>query len=159
MAEQSTPKHERATQAEGTDSEDANARSRKRRRTGQCRGCRCPSEEVGSGKGEGRPGRRAPQGRTGGQPQAEAEDWRDKYLRLHAEWDTYRRRMKEQREEEERVRAAEKLVESLIPVIDDFERTIAYAEERREGLIGGVKAVHNKIGEVLEEGRSGGHQP
>ena len=26
--------------------------------------------------------------------QAEAADWQDKYVRLHAEWDTYRRRMK-----------------------------------------------------------------
>ena len=50
---------------------------------------------------------------------AEADAWRDKYFRLHAEWDTYRRRMNEQREEE-KLRATEKLVESLIPVIDDF---------------------------------------
>ena len=28
---------------------------------------------------------------------AEADAWRDKYFRLHAEWDTYRRRMNEQR--------------------------------------------------------------
>ena len=32
--------------------------------------------------------------------QAEAKDWQDKYLRLHAEWDTYRRRTAEQREQE-----------------------------------------------------------
>ena len=54
---------------------------------------------------------------------AEADAWRDKYFRLHAEWDTYRRRMNEQREEE-KLRATEKLVESLIPVIDDFERSM-----------------------------------
>ena len=58
--------------------------------------------------------------------QAEAKDWQDKYLRLHAEWDTYRRRTAEQREQE-RLRAGEKLVEKLLPVIDDFERTIDYA--------------------------------
>ena len=82
---------------------------------------------------------------------AEADAWRDKYFRLHAEWDTYRRRMNEQREEE-KLRATEKLVESLIPVIDDFERSIAYAEGNgEEGLLGGIKAVHNKIGEVLKK--------
>ena len=37
---------------------------------------------------------------------AEAADWQDKYVRLHAEWDTYRRRMTEQREAE-KVRATE----------------------------------------------------
>ena len=50
------------------------------------------------------------------------------------------------------LRATEKLVESLIPVIDDFERSIAYAEGNgEEGLLGGIKAVHNKIGEVLKK--------
>lgn len=80
---------------------------------------------------------------------AEAADWKDKYMRLHAEWDTYRRRTSEQREAE-RARAAEKLVVSLLPVIDDFERTIDYAEKNGEGeLLGGVKAVHSKFVGVL----------
>ena len=84
--------------------------------------------------------------------QAEAKDWQDKYLRLHAEWDTYRRRSAEQREQE-RLRAGEKLVEKLLPVIDDFERTIDYAEKNGEaGLIDGVKAVHSKFVNVLETG-------
>lgn len=84
--------------------------------------------------------------------QAEAKDWQDKYLRLHAEWDTYRRRTAEQRERE-RLRAGEKLVEKLLPVIDDFERTIDYAEKNGEaGLIDGVKAVHSKFVNVLETG-------
>lgn len=79
----------------------------------------------------------------------EAAAWQDKYLRLHAEWDTYRRRMNEQREEE-KARAAEKLVEGLIPVLDDFERSIDYAEKNgEEGLLGGVQAVHTKLIEVL----------
>lgn len=80
---------------------------------------------------------------------AEAAEWQNKYLRLHAEWDTYRRRMKEQREEE-KLRATEKLVEDIIPVLDDFERTINYATENgEEGLLGGVIAVHTKLNEVL----------
>lgn len=84
--------------------------------------------------------------------QAEAKDWQDKYLRLHAEWDTYRRRTAEQREQE-RLRAGEKLVEKLLPVIDDFERTVDYAEKNGEaGLIDGVKAVHSKFVNVLETG-------
>lgn len=79
----------------------------------------------------------------------EAAEWQGKYLRLHAEWDTYRRRMKEQREEESR-RATEKLVEDIIPVLDDFERSIDYANENgEEGLLGGVTAVYAKLNEVL----------
>ena len=79
----------------------------------------------------------------------EAAEWQGKYLRLHAEWDTYRRRMKEQREEESRG-ATEKLVEDIIPVLDDFERSIDYANENgEEGLLGGVTAVYAKLNEVL----------
>lgn len=82
---------------------------------------------------------------------AEVAEWKDKFMRLHAEWDTYRRRTNEQREAE-KVRAAEKLVMSLLPVIDDFERTIDYAEKNGEGeLLGGVRAVHSKFVGVLEK--------
>ena len=81
--------------------------------------------------------------------QAQAAEWQDKYMRLHAEWDTYRRRTNEQREAE-RVRAAEKLVTNLLPVLDDFERTIDYANNNGEtGLLGGVQAVHSKLVDVL----------
>lgn len=80
---------------------------------------------------------------------AEAADWQDKYMRLHAEWDTYRRRTAEQRETE-KARAAEKLVSSLLPVLDDFERTIDYATKNGEiGLLDGVSAVHTKLVNVL----------
>ena len=75
------------------------------------------------------------------QAKAEAADWQDKYLRLHAEWDTYRRRTNEQRAQE-KARATEKLVES----------TIDYATTNGEsGLLGGVEAVHSKLVSVLEK--------
>ena len=80
---------------------------------------------------------------------AEAKEWQDKFMRLHAEWDTYRRRTAEQREAE-KARASEKLVTGLLPVIDDFERTIKYAEDNGEGgLLDGVRAVHTKFVDVL----------
>ena len=86
------------------------------------------------------------------QAQAEAKEWQDKFMRLHAEWDTYRRRTAEQREAE-KARAAEKLVTNLLPVIDDFERTIDYAANNGEaGLLDGVKAVHSKLVNTLTSG-------
>ena len=82
----------------------------------------------------------------------EASDWQDRYMRLHAEWDTYRRRTAEQRAEE-KVRATEKLMENLLPVLDDFERTVAYATENGEtGLLDGVKAVQTKLVDALVKG-------
>ena len=47
-------------------------------------------------------------------------------------------------------RANGKLVEDIIPVLDDFERSINYANENgEEGLLGGVTAVYAKLNEVL----------
>ena len=67
------------------------------------------------------------------QAKAEAQDWQDKFMRLHAEWDTYRRRTTEQREVEKR-------------------RTIDYATKNGEGgLFDGVKAVHAKLVDVLKK--------
>lgn len=83
--------------------------------------------------------------------QKEAAEWKDKYVRLHAEWDTYRRRSKEQQEQQKAL-AAEKLVTSLIPVIDDLERSIDYAEKNGEtGLLDGVKAVLAKFVDTLQK--------
>ena len=80
----------------------------------------------------------------------EVADWQNKYLRLHAEWDTYRRRTNEQREVE-KARANEKLVESLLPVLDDFERTIDYAQQNgTDNLLGGVEAVYAKLVNTLQ---------
>ncbi len=83
--------------------------------------------------------------------QQEAAEWKDKYVRLHAEWDTYRRRQKEQAATQKAL-AAEKLVSSLIPVIDDLERSIDYAQKNgEEGLLGGVEAVLSKFVDTLKK--------
>lgn len=83
--------------------------------------------------------------------QKEAAEWKDKYVRLHAEWDTYRRRTKEQQEVQKAL-AAEKLVNSLLPVLDDLERSIDYAEKNGEtGLLDGVRAVLAKFVNTLEK--------
>ena len=150
MAEQSTPEAERATQAE-VDAASAAEEVAAEVIDG--------SEETSNGTEgstvEGATEDAAPEPTNDelvAKAQAEAKEWQDKYLRLHAEWDTYRRRTAEQREAE-RVRAGEKLVESLLPVIDDFERTIDYAESNGEaGLMDGVKAVRSKFVGVLTSG-------
>lgn len=147
MAEQSTPEAERATQADGAEEvvaeviEEAEAAEE------------AADAAVDADDADG--AEDAPESTNDelvAQAQAEAKEWQDKFMRLHAEWDTYRRRTAEQREAE-KARAGEKLVESLLPVIDDFERTIDYAEQNGEaGLMDGVKAVHSKFVGVLTSG-------
>ncbi len=83
--------------------------------------------------------------------QKQAAEWQDKYMRLHAEWDTYRRRQKEQAAMQKAL-ASEKLVSSLIPVIDDLERSIDYAQKNGEkGLLSGVEAVLAKFIDTLQK--------
>ncbi|MBR2835253.1 MAG: nucleotide exchange factor GrpE [Coriobacteriales bacterium] len=85
--------------------------------------------------------------------QEEAKEANDRYLRLQAEWDNYRKRTAREREEE-RIRASENLVEKLLPVVDDIERALDHAAKGEpQGefaqFVDGVKAMHNKFLEVL----------
>ncbi len=83
---------------------------------------------------------------------AEVTELRDRYARLQAEWDNYRKRTAAEREAE-RVRASENLVTDLLPVLDDLERAIAHARESGEGgtLTDGVGAIQNKFLQILEK--------
>ena len=83
------------------------------------------------------------------QARAQEAEWQDKFMRLHAEWDTYRRRTAEQREEE-KARATEDLVSSLLPVLDDFERSIDYATANGpDNLLEGVQQIYTKLVDTL----------
>lgn len=84
--------------------------------------------------------------------QAQAAEMRDRYLRLQAEWDNYRKRTAAEREQE-KVRASEKLVKDLIPVIDDLERAVDHAKQSGEGgsLTEGVEAVLTKWLQIFEK--------
>jgi molecular chaperone GrpE len=83
---------------------------------------------------------------------AEVTDLRDRYARLQAEWDNYRKRTASERESE-RTRASEKLVTDLLPALDDLERAINHAKESGESgnLIQGVEATQNKFLQILEK--------
>lgn len=80
----------------------------------------------------------------------EVTDLRDKYARLQAEWDNYRKRTAAERASE-RVRASEGLVEDLLPVLDDLERAIKHAQDTGEGgsLTEGVAAIQGKFLQIL----------
>ncbi|MDR2035730.1 MAG: nucleotide exchange factor GrpE [Coriobacteriales bacterium] len=84
---------------------------------------------------------------------AEAEELRDRYLRLKAEWDNYRKRTETERAEE-RSRATQRLVEKLLPVMDDMERALEHSDTAtEESLKEGIAQVHSKLqGVLLSEG-------
>lgn len=82
---------------------------------------------------------------------AEVTELRERYARLQAEWDNFRKRTQAEREQE-RVRASENLVVELLPILDDMERAIAHARETGDGgtLTDGVEAIQNKFLQTLD---------
>jgi molecular chaperone GrpE len=88
-------------------------------------------------------------------PLVDAIRERDEYLdalqRLKAEFDNYRKRAA--REQGELfARAAERLVKELLPVLDDLERALDFAEEHEEAkLEDGVRLVHRALDEALRK--------
>ena len=84
----------------------------------------------------------------------QAAEANDRFLRLQADWENYRRRTAQERLDE-RQRATEKLVVDLLPVIDDLERAIEHADNLTDPaakqFVEGVSAVCNKLVGVLNK--------
>ena len=79
----------------------------------------------------------------------EADELRDRYLRLKAEWDNYRKRTEAERAEE-RNRATQRLVEKLLPIMDDLERAIEHSDtSNEESLKEGIVQVYSKMQKAL----------
>ena len=73
---------------------------------------------------------------------------KERYVRLLADFDNYRKRM----EEELRVREREgilRAVRALLPVLDDLERALEFAEANPESNLKGVKAVREGFFRIL----------
>ncbi|MBX2985856.1 MAG: nucleotide exchange factor GrpE [Bacteroidia bacterium] len=73
----------------------------------------------------------------------------DKYLRLYAEFDNFRKRNAKERLELIQ-NAAEETLAALLPVLDDFERSLKAANEQMDGLKEGVELVFRKFNTTLE---------
>jgi molecular chaperone GrpE len=88
----------------------------------------------------------APPPEAEAQPEPEVDD---RYLRLAADFDNYRKRMAREQLEMSK-RAAERLVTDLLPVLDDLERALVAAEEHEEAkLEEGVRLVHRALADTL----------
>jgi molecular chaperone GrpE len=78
--------------------------------------------------------------------------WHDKYMRLSAEFDNYRKRTLKEKAELTKLANAN-LLKDILPVIDDFERGIAHLDdaEDMESLKKGVELIYNKFVEFLRQ--------
>lgn len=102
-----------------------------------------PGDEPGAAEGE------AGDLIDAAQLAAELAETKDKYVRLQAEWDNYRKRTAAERAAE-RSRATERLVENLLQVVDDMERAIENSPaEEGDPMLEGIKAVYAKFTDIL----------
>jgi molecular chaperone GrpE len=76
----------------------------------------------------------------------------DKYLRLYAEFDNFRRRTTKERVELLQT-AGKEVIVSLIPVLDDFERAVKSMEKATDinAVKEGVVLVQNKLNNILTQ--------
>ena len=76
----------------------------------------------------------------------------DRYLRLQAEYDNYRKRTLKEKMELTRT-AGEDILKGLLPVMDDFERALQAIDEadNAENLKDGVHLIFNKFREFLKQ--------
>ena len=65
---------------------------------------------------------------------AEINDLKDKYLRLVAEFENYKKRTTKEKEDFAKY-AKENIINSILPIIDDFERANKTNEQNVEGYI------------------------
>lgn len=80
--------------------------------------------------------------------QAMAADWRDKAARAQADFENTRKRL-EARHADALLRAGERIVEALFPVLDDLDRALDHAVADGSDIAEGVDAVRRKLLDVL----------
>ncbi|MFD0991249.1 nucleotide exchange factor GrpE [Mariniflexile jejuense] len=84
--------------------------------------------------------------------QNELKQEKDKFLRLFAEFENYKRRTSKERIELFST-ASEDVMKTLLPVLDDFERALSHIDDDKEAeaLRKGVLLIYNKLIGTLEQ--------
>jgi molecular chaperone GrpE len=85
------------------------------------------------------------------QLEKELAEYKDKYIRLYSEFDNFRRRSIKEKSEIIQT-ANERLINDLIPTIDDFERAEKSFDEAKDltPIKEGVNIIHQKLVKTLE---------
>lgn len=82
------------------------------------------------------------------QQELDAKD--DKYLRLFAEFENYKRRTSKERIELFKT-AGQDVMQSMLPVLDDFDRAMLEIKKSSdESLVQGIELINNKLRETLK---------
>lgn len=86
-------------------------------------------------------------------PQKQLEALNDRYLRLAAEFENFKRRALKERQDLHSY-ANENLIKELLPTVDNLERAVGHArqeESDRESLLEGVELTYRSLLQLLEK--------
>ena len=84
------------------------------------------------------------------QLRADLEKEKDKFLRLFAEFENYKRRTSKERLELFKT-ANQEVMSAMLPVLDDFDRALNEIKKAKDkNLLKGVELIHNKFRETLK---------
>lgn len=79
----------------------------------------------------------------------EQEETLNRYLRLQAEYDNFKKRTQKERVAERKYKSQD-LASDLLPVLDNFERALQVeTNESNQGIIEGIQMVYNQLTEAL----------
>ena len=82
--------------------------------------------------------------------QNEIKEEKDKFLRLFAEFENYKKRTSKERLDLYKT-ASQELMTALLPIIDDLKRASAEFEKSKEkSLVEGVSLINNKFSDTLK---------
>jgi molecular chaperone GrpE len=85
------------------------------------------------------------------QLQSELAQEKDKFLRLFAEFENYKRRTSKERTELFST-ASQDVIQALLPVLDDFDRAMVELSKHEESeLSKGVELIKNKLNNTLQQ--------
>lgn len=81
----------------------------------------------------------------------ELAELNDRFIRVQADYDNFRRRTKQEKEATAKYRA-QSLIEQLIPAIDNFDRALGMKAESEESksLLQGMEMVYRQLTEALK---------
>ena len=82
----------------------------------------------------------------------ELSDWKDKYTRLYAEFDNYRKRTEREKSRMFELGAGD-VIEKLLPIADNFERALdaLSEEEREEPFEKGVDGIYRQLRKLFSD--------
>lgn len=82
----------------------------------------------------------------------EANDYQQRWLRAQADFDNFRRRSRQEKEEFAKY-ASMQLIEQLLPVLDNFDRAIASGRDTNdvESVVKGIEMILRQLDQVLEK--------